>query len=469
MDTANFPIHAYLSYRCKNEQDIQARDKLKGMCGEHDITLKYDQNCTEQGDSLIGFMDDLSSARCVFLFISPEYFQSAYTLFELVSINEWADLDQRFILPLRLSEAMVTYQWTEAKTYFDGNEAVRNELVRLLKKHNVNHDNLWQRIDAAWKAIIFPHLDKLNVSLESANAVVALNKLLGETKTAVSEAISQSTKILHETLIEKIKIILNRKNINADEKFREELGVSANNDIGNIATQLVAATEAGNAIAILTRVMEEKKSLLDSNPTEWKSCFNDAEQLCGWLLLNSVDPIWWFHNEIKLKKTVETSISSNFALHDSKYIEVVISRSLLQNARYILDKNNQPKPASHKHDVMFFDAHPTATKEILLTGIYKDLHGVSPSAEIDALSKIAIRAKTHHKTQKGKLIYYLVSQAYLTAMESSDWYPEVQKQLTGYLQFICCDNSAKPNERPASVEDQAQLLDLVANLIALQY
>ncbi|MEY3759369.1 MAG: hypothetical protein RIR39_860 [Pseudomonadota bacterium] len=473
MDTSvqvedNFPIHAYLSYRCKIQRDKDARDRLKALCLEKNITLRYDESETEEGDSLIEFMEDLTSARCVFLFLSPEYFQSAYTLFELIKITEQADLDKSFIIPLRLSEAMVTYQWTTSKNYFDDNEAVRNELVRLLKKYNVNHDNLWQRIDKAWETIIFPHLDRLNVSLENANADIALGKLLGKTQATVKEAINESTKTLRNMLIDKIKAILNRKNINADDMFREELGLSSNDDINNIVTKLVTGTEVGEAIAILTRVVEDKKVLFANNSAEWKACFYDAEQFCGWLLLNSVDPVWWFHNEIKLEKTAKSSITGSFALHDPNYIEIVISRSLLQNARYILDINKQPKPASHNHDVLFFDAQENAIKETLLTDIYKDLFGLAPSMQIDVLSKIATRAKTHHKTQKGKLIYYLVKDDYLESLQNASWYPDVQNQLAGYLQFICCGQPTSPNERPASVEDQAQLLDQVANLLSLE-
>ena len=92
----NFPIHAYLPYRCKESRDIREREKLATLCTKQDISLRYDQNETEEGDSLTEFMQELTSARCIFLFLSPEYFQSAYTLFELVRISEWVDLDQRF-------------------------------------------------------------------------------------------------------------------------------------------------------------------------------------------------------------------------------------------------------------------------------------------------------------------------------------------------------------------------------------
>ncbi len=464
----NFPVHAYLSYRCKNPQDIAARDKLQNLCKQQNISLRFDENQTEQGDSLIEFMEDLTAARCVFLFLSPDYFQSsAYTLFELICIHENADLNQRFILPLRLTESMVTYVWTDAKLYFEGNNKVQNELIRLLKKYNFNTDNLWQRIDAAWNAIIFPHLDILNGALE--NQHNALEALLGKTKTAISQAITQSTKTLRDTLVSKISAILNRKHINADDQLRAELSLRANDNTDKIASHLVEKTEVGEAIAILTRVLEEKKVLLDAN--EWKACFFDAEQLCGWLILNSVDPTWWFHNEKKLDKTTKTSISGSIALHDKNYIEVVISRCFEKAARYILDSNKQPKPAGNKNDVMCFDAStPKAKIDELLTSIYKDLFGVEPSKDIDILKKVIARAKTNYKNQQ-KPVYYLVTADYLAMWESvaKDFSDEDVKELAGCMQFICCDKPAKPNERQASIEDQTQLLDQIAYFLSLQH
>ena len=461
----NYPIHAYLSYRCKETRDRAARDRLKDLCSETNITLRYDESETEEGDSLIEFMEDLTSARCVFLFLSPEYFQSAYTLFELIKINEQADLDKSFIIPLRLSEAMVTYEWTTSKNYFDNNEAVCNELVRLLKKHNVNQDDLWQRIDAAWNAVIFPYLDRLHVSLENANADVALSELLRKTQAAVKDAIDKSIKEFQYELINKITAILNHNHINADDKFKEELGLTPINDVCHIATQLVKIA-AGKAITILTRVLTEKKSLLES--AQWKNCFYDAERLCGWLLLNSVHPIWWFHNEIKLNKTVKTSLSNRVDLQDKKYIEVIISRTLFKAASYALYADGQPKAAGKEYDVMCFDGFShTAKKEELLIRLYKDLLGKFPFSEIDILKKIINRATTIYDEIE-KPVYYLVSSDYLAMWESMAEEDGEIRKLAGYLQFICCEKPAKFDQQQASKEDQSLLLDKVARLLALE-
>ena len=464
----NYPIHAYLSYRCKEARDIEARVKLKALCSAANITLRYDENCTENGDSLIEFMDDVTSARCVFLFLSPEYFQSAYTLYELIKINEQADLDKRFIIPLRLSEAMVTYEWTTSKNYFDNNEAVRNELVRLLKKSNVNQDNLWQRINAAWEEVIFPHLDILNVSLENAGAEVALGNLLRKTQAAITYAINNSTKDFQSELIKKITVILNRDHINANDKFKEELeelGLTSTKDVRDIATHLVEI-EAGKAITILTRVLREKKSLLES--AQWKSCFYDAEKLCGWLLLNSVDHIWWFHNAIKLEKLVKTSLSNHVDLQDKKYMEVVISRTLFKAAHYSLYADAQPKPAGKEYNVMCFDGFSAkAKKEELLECLYKDLYRKHPSSQTEILKNIINRAIANHD-ETGKPVYYLVSSDFLVMWESMAEEDSEIKKLTGYLQFICCENSAKPNQGQAN-KDQSLLLNKVAHLLNLEH
>lgn len=460
------PIHAYLSYRCKNERDIDARNRLETVCKQHGITLKFDQNTTKVGDRIDEFMEDLTAARCVFLFLSPEYFQSAYTLYELIRIQEWADLDKRLIFPIRLTDSMVEKFRTQAKSYWLSKQAQADRDLLGDKLKQSDSDELWQRIDSAWEAIVKPDLGKLHPSMQSGNSDVVFGTLVSDTEAAVAEVIKESTKDLHETQIQNIAKILNKKTVNIDG-LREELAMTGNNDTKAVANGLVK-TKVTEAIAMLTRVIEEQKISLDTKG--WKYCIHDAVQLSGWLLINSVDPIWWFHQEIKLKKTAETRISGNYPLDDPNYIEVVISRSLLQSAHYTLDKNNQPKPASKKYDVLrLFDAQSSdAKKETLLTQIYNDLYGIEPSSDIDLLAKITSRVKTHYRNEKGKLIYYLVSQDFLKTLESADWYEDWEKQLAGYLQFICCDQPTSSHERQASTEDQSDLLDQVAYLISLQ-
>ena len=131
---------------------------LKALLDQH-TKLVYDKLEIKPGESIKAFMDELASARCIFIFLTPDYFESAYTLYELVTIDQWADLDRRFIHPIRVTENMNAYQWTNAKKYWAENEAIRDELARLL---NTDHEAAWQQIEAVWKNIISPYLDKLH-------------------------------------------------------------------------------------------------------------------------------------------------------------------------------------------------------------------------------------------------------------------------------------------------------------------
>jgi len=168
-------INAFLSYRHRNPNAIQARDCLKQLClDSEEITLLYDEDVTKEGDNLIHFMEDLVDARCVFIFIDPDYFHSSYTLFELISISEQVGFDKRFVHPVRLSEDMVTYTRTEAKTFWNDakNEKIRVELGRLLEKTNRlngheldNFDAMWDRVDQAWTKLVTGYLDELHPAI----------------------------------------------------------------------------------------------------------------------------------------------------------------------------------------------------------------------------------------------------------------------------------------------------------------
>ena len=73
----DIPIQAWLSYRCKDTFAQTQRDELKAICKANNIRLVYDESDAQEGDDLIKFMEDLTSARCVFIFLAPDYFESS--------------------------------------------------------------------------------------------------------------------------------------------------------------------------------------------------------------------------------------------------------------------------------------------------------------------------------------------------------------------------------------------------------
>ena len=126
------PILAYLSYRQKNPENTEAIQMLEKQCATCRIDLIYDKKELEEGASIKAFMNEIGAARCVYILLTPAYFESSYTLYELISIHQWAALDKRFVFPNRVTEKVSSYLWTEIECYWQADETIRNELARLL-------------------------------------------------------------------------------------------------------------------------------------------------------------------------------------------------------------------------------------------------------------------------------------------------------------------------------------------------
>jgi hypothetical protein len=465
----NYPIHAYLSYRCKIGRDIATRDQLEKICRENSIALKFDQNSTKEGDSIDKFMEDLTSARCVFLFLSPEYFQSAYTLYELIRIHEQTDLDKRFIFPIRLTDSMVEKFRTEAKKdWFNKQaEADRDLLADKLKQSDI--EILWQRIDSAWEAIVKPYLGELHPSMESGNSEQMLRSLLFKSCQKVQEIIDEDVKKLHEKVSREIENILKHKNIPLDQ-IAVALKIDASANLSEIAQNLLKDKKIGETLAVLYKLSKQQEKQLSSRADKWKQYLFDIEQLCGWLLLTTIDHSWWFQNQLNVKSKANKRITSEFSLQQPAYVEVIISRDLLQRAQLDLDQFGSLKPASEEHNVSLFDAiSQDASAFNLLTPLYKDLRRTSnaPQDLKRLLQDIELTARSLYEFRDKKSIYYLVSKDYLLLLKKEPWFNDFELKLAGCLQFVCVNKSQDSDQAPCQ-EDQRLLLEQVANILRLK-
>ena len=486
-------INAFLSYRHRNPTAIQARDCLKQLClDSEEITLLYDEDVTKEGDNLIHFMEDLVDARCVFIFIDPDYFHSSYTLFELISISEQVGFDKRFVHPVRLSEDMVTYSRTDAKTFWDddNNERIRVELGRLLEKTNRlnshaidDFDAMWERVEEAWAKLVTGYLDELHPAISQDNPSEVLQTRLNTVIPAVNEVKQE----LHDSLLshvsKQIKTILNRKHIPLVQlagKLKDPEHLLKSSASGEDIAAYITKTgnELSNTMSALVQVMQQQKEALKSKEDQWHDCFYDAEQLVGWLLLLSVDADWWFENQNILEKDASDQVLNELYLEDNNFIEVVISRGLLVKAGYRLDEYGGVEPSRKQNDIgMLYDATSEGSKDLQsLSAIFKDLFPTSsrlpPAArgksQVDVmLDKIQRRAKIYKQNADGKAIYYLISSEAKANLTKLDWYKKAQSSLKGYIRFICCETEKKSYGNPASVEDATDLLEQVAILLAM--
>ncbi|MBO0611897.1 S1 family peptidase [Thiothrix fructosivorans] len=257
--------------------------------------------------------------------------------------------------------------------------------------------------------------------------------------------------------------------------LREKLKVALKLDSGAMATgiaaYLVEKQEVGQAIGVLAQIsLELDKKKPESLKERWEDYLTDVEQLCGWLLINSVDPDWWLKHEASLQSIAQDSVTRSLSLDTQAYVEVIISRSLLQQARYDLDEYGDPIPASSIHDPMVFDGHTAGASDIqILSEIFKQLRRVdSAPQDVDRLlADIQKTARALSKRQDSKPIYYIVSNTYLEMLKDLACYPKLKEKLAGCVQFICCVQTSLDELSPCR-EDQSSLLEDLAVILRLK-
>lgn len=186
------------------------------------------------------------------------------------------------------------------------------------------------------------------------------------------------------------------------------------NTVHDLAVKL-ANMDAEESIASLTRLMErQRKALNRGQQDDWEIAFDDAKQLCGWLLINTISPVWWFQHELRWSRDTKQGNTMSLSLESSEFIEVIISRSIIQPAMYELDARKQSvkMPYALENDALIFDTvSDGAQEEELFTEPYKALFGLHPPADLDdagMLERIYERAHSHFKRDRNKPVYFLV-------------------------------------------------------------
>lgn len=459
-------VKAYLSYRQNNPHNPLALELLKQHCDGQSIDLVYDQEALHSGDSIKRFMDELGSARCIFIFLTPNYFESAYTLYELVTIDQWAELDRRFIHPIRITDDMDASQWTTLQNHWRDNEATRDALANLLGR--IDHESAWQQIEKAWKNIVGPYLDKIHASLQQSDPNTAMSELIASAWTSIRLAIDEEQTLLHQKITQEITEIL-KNNFVPMDKLAREMGLPPGITAESVAKRWLDDNEIESAIAVITRTLQENRKKIElPSPQQWEDYHHQATQIGGWLLLKSIDSNWWFNHQLKMKQLAKKSINRTYSLTYPPYVEVIVSRSLLKPARFQLDTEGNAQPMNHNHNLMLFDGVSAEATEIQLLGpLCKDLHKSEqyPAESKKLLDGIYARAKSHFKVNQ-KPIYYLMANETLQLFERQPWYLEMSQRLAEYIQFICF-NQQQSSDNSSPCEDPRSLLDQYATLLSL--
>lgn len=467
------PIQAYLSYRHSAETKT-ARDLLKAHCADHNIQLIYDEEQLKIGESITAFMDEIANAQCIFIFLTQSYFESAYTLYELIKINQCREEHKPFVVLIKVSEAMHKISVGDVKIHCwvgddDSRRKCRDDLTTKLNPHSSDSDKTWQEIEAAFQAMLNPFLDKIQFSLEGLDKDTVLENHVMEVYRKIGDEIQEIKKKLSHDIKTKITLILkNRKPIFLN-RISEKLGIG-NSAVDEIAQYLVEQEDVKDIIKRLTEVLIDLKREAN-NLEKWYESHAIAEQLCGWLLIKTVDHVWWFNHKSKLRK-IEKVLISDILLEEMAFVEIIISRDLFQPAKFIRDVFGKAQPFTEDSSSNFiFDASQKALEEDFLVTLYRRLFTASAAVKgLDALKEdIALQINTRVSDER-RCIYYVINETTMNSLKSIRGIDEWASQLAGKLRFIYVPtfNNEATKQAQSPYLDQKALLFQIAELLRIK-
>ncbi len=257
------------------------------------------------------------------------------------------------------------------------------------------------------------------------------------------------------------------------QRLAEKLGLFSGAGPVDLADHLVSRNGSGDAISLLADITSrQEQQLAKRSPDRWDEYLYDVERMCGWLLINSIDPHWWLDNEQRLQILLNRSVVEKFDLDAPGYFEVILSHSLNQRARYRLDEYGVIHPAGEQYDVRLFDGVSEEATDIqLLSPIYQDLRRApnAPQDQDKLQEDIKQTARNLNRVREGRPIYYMVTSEFLNLLKGRAWFADFERDLAGYLLFVCVDGAPDSSEPGPCLEDQGDLLELMAIILRFRY
>ena len=469
-------IRAYLSYRGDDVQEGEIK-MLQEACTVKSIELVWAENETQKGDSFVSFMkDDLTGARFLIIFLSPDYFTTAYTLYEFITVADYISEGSEglclYFVPVKKTKEMTLKYLTSIRNtilYDSGTQAEIEQITSLQnKKWSQEEDksirnNIFQKIEAGWDELIKPALERIYSSLEE-------NKNHSDFYCEVADLITeQYTKSL-QNIREKARgdVTKNLKGLIADtpelkNSLKRALGSSAISD-ADIVGKIIEADSMASAVYKVSYALElfqEDSGLQPSDRNTWNSTVSKAKQIAGWLVLLSLSDRWWLHNFHLFESRSRLRVP--LAKSHQAYGEVIISRSVFQAARFVLDEKGGVVPKRKIQEPIIWDGSQDALMTEFLSPIFRELRRahVDP-ANVDEFIELVTQTVEGQFTQNKRRSYFLISGKAYKMIAQENWFEEFTSNLAGKLVFIEIDTDDTSCGHDFCKEDISKLLEAVA-------
>ncbi len=476
-------IRAYLSYR-RNEVDNSERDALTQAFKNNGIELLYDEAEAVEGDDFADFMNhDVIGARFFVACLSPEYFTTAYTLHEFIEVSK-SDmaLPRISFVPVRMTESMVEKYITQIRASILDDDSVEMQAeIELLAKYQgiewstdeeqAIRAQICSAVEAGWEDLVAPNLRIIHQSFENIESTV---EALGQYYDDVANRVVQQYEIELQQLEQEAQTKIRQNLIvhidsspELKRQLRHELGVSEQNDdkeSGGIAKKLLEHDTATEAVRVIVRALEELgQGGVAFDSEEGSSALAAAKRICGWLVLRSINPVWWVHNH----HNMGTQLKSRVELEENTraYAEVIISRSVLESAQFTLDSGHKISLERNLIDLLVFDPSPEAIKQEVLKQAYKDAFRLNASpSELEPFEEDFILAVQENFMRTRKPAYYLITGDAIDLIMHENWFQSVIKKLKGIFTFVIIDIQDNSCDQNHCGEDIARLLEVVAQV-----
>lgn len=455
-------IHVYVSYSTKHKEELQSLENSfdiynKNPDSNFKIEIKYSENTLEDGDKIIRFMDEIAVSGFVLLFLSKEYFESAFCWYELINAHENKRLESRsFIIPLAMEgkENAIGILKNNIKTWGEMNEDCQQELRRLF---NLSDDKIIDKLKVVTTEFLEPSFGFLN-KIKTSDAIVE------EVENRVTDHLKSEQEEIDKIIKDKIlKALTPIKNIK--ESWNNSFNIAL--DKHEIEASLNKLSHVDALLKIFDWLEVEKQLGETGN---WSNFFKAIEEISGWILLRSINKDWWINNKLALTKGIHHEGFVQLPLEQEfiSYSEIVVSRTVIRVPKYVLDETSHLIPADKINGIkegntLVFDGSDDAVLHSLLVPIITDLRKATPTIEdsMDLINDLFAIAKINQLRKK--YVFYVVTEGYLKKLQNykvpndpeKSLLETIHKNLEGTLCFISIGTTLTENS--LQVTDDAKL------------
>lgn len=359
------PIKVYVSYSWNVESKTGIVKKLKTLCKARGIELVQDETTLQHKDRISRFMDQIANAEHVITVFSAEYFKSEYCMYELLTIQDRGDFDQR-IHPV-LADGLELYKPRTRRDFIrhwndfvaDEEEAIEG-LGAGVAPDQHEKLNFYQQIELRVSGImasvgdmVITPLDKLEAAEFAPlldNIAPLVNQHAHQSRVPDSDFLAQvKAEITHELepeALAEFRAVLKTEL----DRLLQDLGepAIADNQPALITEGLIVVLQQGGSrVPVITSALmnaamhcfdRRKGRYYQTTRARHPDIQYAIEQLLGWLVLASVND--QFVAQLRSSTELASAVYFELPVMTTGGVEIIVSRNYQRAANLVMQESD---------------------------------------------------------------------------------------------------------------------------------